>query len=272
MFSTLKQNAELLVPPTFIRTPRRLLVAFSVGFILLTLLYCYFYAFYVGTDYRETFFGTLACVSIDWAGWIVVAPFITFQAAKQNLRTRTGRLAILRLAILAVLVVGLCRMLIEYSMGTGSFIQTLIYFLPRYLFMSSFLIGIGIFFVYKNSADREIQALKLQQSTATEEDEQLVAYKGTCRAMVRCKDIISVTASGNYLELETPTGIFLMRNTMKEIETKLDPKYFVRIHRSHIVNLNELESVSHSRLEAKLTNGKVLRIGKKYLHSLPHFA
>lgn len=272
MLSRLKSEAELSLPSAFGKNPRILVAAITFSAILLTLFYCYIYALTVGTDYRATFFGTLACVSIDWAGWLLLAPFVIFRAAKHNIQTRAGCFAVLRLAMLAVLIVGLCRMLVEYVMGASSFIHTLVYFLPRYFLISCFLIGIGLFFIYKDSAEREIRQLKQQQSNAIEEEEQLVAYKGNCRAMVRCNDIISVTASGNYLELETPKGTFLMRNTMKVIGAKLDPKRFVRIHRSHIVNLNELESVSHSRLEAKLTNGKALRIGKKYLSSLPHFA
>lgn len=250
--------------------------AFSVGYIIITSLYCYaFYTLFLGeTYYGASFIGTLGCVSIDWVGWAIISPFLAHKAVKEDIATWSGRLAIIKLLLTATLFLGIGRVAADVILGNDRLVHTLFYYLPRYLFVTAFLIGVGVFYVYKSKSELQIEHLKQlqRQQTKTQEDQTLIVYKGNCRATVRSRDIISITASGNYLELETPDGTFLMRNTMKKVESKLDSESFVRIHRSHIININQLESVSRTRLEANLTNGKALRIGKKYLGSLPHFS
>jgi hypothetical protein len=250
--------------------------AVCLSFVFLTSLYCYLSALYLGSFYATGFWSTLRCVSIDWLGWAVVSPLLAHAAIKEDISTRAGVLAVIRLLVTATLVLGASRMAMEHLLGRDTLLQTLIYFVPRYLFVTAFFVGAGVFYVYKTKADLEIQRLKDQRAKEAQQPDaslkQLVVYKGNCRAVVQCQDVISITASGNYLELETENGCYLMRCTMKNIESQLNPQQFVRIHRSHIVNLDHIESVSRSRLEANLANGSVLRIGKKYLNALPHLA
>lgn len=248
--------------------------AFCALFIFVTSLYCHFSAYFLADDYRGNLLDTLRCISTDWLGWAIISPILAHIAMQKDISTRAGRVAIVKLLVTATLLLGLGRMSLEYLLGRDTVAGTLIYFMPRYLFVTASLIGAGLFYVFKFKTELEIKQLK-QQAKATDTastPEQLVVYKGNCRALVTCDDIISITASGNYLELETHNGCYLMRNTMKSIESRLDSQCFVRIHRSHLVNLAQVESVSRTKLEAYLTNGKALRIGKKYLDALPHFS
>ena len=50
-------------------------------------------------------------------------------------------------------------------------------------------------------------------------------------------------AAGNYVRLHVAGHRFLLRQTMSGLEEKLDPKQFVRIHRSAIVNLRRIRGV-----------------------------
>ncbi len=248
--------------------------AFCTLFILVTALYCYLYAFYIGGDYPASLIGTVSCVSIDWLAWALISPILAYIAIKENILAQSNRLGIIKLLLIATLLLGAGRIATDYVVGNDSFLHTLVYFLPRYLFVTAFLVGMGAFYVFRSAARLEIERLKRQQNMPEPAGQgaTFTVYRGNCRAVVRCCEIVSITASGNYLELETPDGMFLMRNTMKNIEARLDSRRFARIHRSHIVNLDRVKSVSRARLEANLANGKVLRIGKKYLGALPHFA
>lgn len=248
-------------------------------FVWVTVLYCYFYALSLGGNLQSSFWDTIRCVSIDWLGWAIIAPFLTHVAVKEDVSTQSGVIAVVKWLVIATLALGVARMSMEYALSGEALVHTLAYFVPRYLFVTAFFIGGGVFYVFKHSAALEIQRLKQQNRSSmdtevgnSERCQHFVVYKGNCRALVQCEDIISITASGNYLEFATAQGSYLMRNTMKTIESQLDCRQFARIHRSHIVNLAQLDSVSRTRLEANLANGDVLRVGKKYLSSLPHFA
>ena len=52
--------------------------------------------------------------------------------------------------------------------------------------------------------------------------------------------IIYIQACGDYATIFTPTGQFVKEHSMKYFETALSPTDFVRIHRSTIVNTNQI--------------------------------
>jgi len=69
-----------------------------------------------------------------------------------------------------------------------------------------------------------------------------VPVKGGIR-VVRTSDIESFETEGNYLRLNTPGGRFLVRKTAAELESRLDPRQFIRIHRRFIVNIDKVHEV-----------------------------
>lgn len=52
-----------------------------------------------------------------------------------------------------------------------------------------------------------------------------------------------IGAEGNYLRLHVGQQSFLVRDTVSNVDGKLDPKRFLRIHRSTIVNLERVKAV-----------------------------
>jgi two-component system LytT family response regulator len=60
---------------------------------------------------------------------------------------------------------------------------------------------------------------------------------------VRAEEIDWVEASGNYVKVHTKADAHLLRESMKNMEVKLDPKTFVRIHRSAIVNIDRIKEL-----------------------------
>jgi two-component system LytT family response regulator len=57
---------------------------------------------------------------------------------------------------------------------------------------------------------------------------------------VAVDDIDWVEAYGNYVRLHVGKGVHLIRETLGNIERKLDPKRFARVHRSSVVNLDRV--------------------------------
>lgn len=60
---------------------------------------------------------------------------------------------------------------------------------------------------------------------------------------VRAEEIDWVEASGNYVKVHAKGEAHLLRESMKNMESKLDPKTFVRIHRSAIVNIDRIKEL-----------------------------
>lgn len=81
------------------------------------------------------------------------------------------------------------------------------------------------------------------------------------------KDIRWIDAAGDYMCIHTQIETHIVRITMKKLESQLDPKVFVRIHKSTLVNVNCIKSVkplrnSESMLE--LGNEVQLKVSRNY--------
>ena len=84
---------------------------------------------------------------------------------------------------------------------------------------------------------------------------------------VRVEEIDWVEASGNYVTLHAGGRTHLVRDTMNEMETKLDPALFVRVHRSAIVHLDRIARIEPAeRGEYRIT----LRDGAQLATSRAH--
>jgi two-component system LytT family response regulator len=80
-----------------------------------------------------------------------------------------------------------------------------------------------------------------------------------------------IEAAGNYLRLHAGGKDHLLRETMSNLERDLDPKRFVRIHRSTIVNLErvaELQPLFHGDYAVLLLDGTQLTLSRGYRHNL----
>ncbi len=74
-----------------------------------------------------------------------------------------------------------------------------------------------------------------------------IAVQGRGKArIVSVDDITHITADGSYAELHTPDGTHVIRERMKALSSRLDPSEFVRVHRSAIVRLDEVEMILRS--------------------------
>ncbi|HEX2187390.1 MAG TPA: LytTR family DNA-binding domain-containing protein [Longimicrobiaceae bacterium] len=60
---------------------------------------------------------------------------------------------------------------------------------------------------------------------------------------LRAEEIDWIGAQGNYAELHVGADAYLIRETMGELEARLDPGRFLRVHRSTIVNLDRVREL-----------------------------
>ena len=61
--------------------------------------------------------------------------------------------------------------------------------------------------------------------------------------LIAAADVEWLQSSGNYVNLHLDGRAYPLRSTIAGIEAKLDPARFLRIHRSYIVNLDQIASI-----------------------------
>ena len=84
---------------------------------------------------------------------------------------------------------------------------------------------------------------------------------------VKVSSIDWIGAEGNYASLHSGKQAHLIRETMTALEKRLDPRSFLRIHRSTIVNLDrvrEIQSLSNRTYVVILEDGSKLESSSGY--------
>ncbi len=73
-------------------------------------------------------------------------------------------------------------------------------------------------------------------------------------------DILYLEADRNYCNVCTKNNIYLLVNTLKNMEDKLPTEQFQRIHRSFIVNINHVDEVAQNHI---MVENKILPLSKE---------
>lgn len=80
-----------------------------------------------------------------------------------------------------------------------------------------------------------------------------------------------ISAAGDYVELHCQGRTYLLRETMNSLEGKLDPKRFMRIHRSRFVRADcilELRAIENREYILMLSDGSEHRSSRTYAAQL----
>jgi two-component system LytT family response regulator len=86
--------------------------------------------------------------------------------------------------------------------------------------------------------------------------------------------IEKIDAAGDYMCLTTADKTLILRETMKDLERRLDPRKFQRVHRSTIVNLDNVRQVKpHTNGECFLTlaSGATVKVSRSYRDVVARF-
>jgi two-component system LytT family response regulator len=99
----------------------------------------------------------------------------------------------------------------------------------------------------------------------------LVPHEGRS-VFVNVADIVRVESERNDVTVYARRGTFTLRATLESMEEKLDPEQFVRIHRSHVVNLDAIREVHpwfHGDYKLVLHDGTELMWSRRYAAKRP---
>jgi two-component system response regulator AlgR len=85
---------------------------------------------------------------------------------------------------------------------------------------------------------------------------------------IKAADIELIEAERDYMRLHLGTRSFLLHQTISELEQKLDPGLFIRLHRSTIARRDHIAGFKYDAggsWLAQLHDGKCVKIGRTYL-------
>jgi two-component system LytT family response regulator len=121
------------------------------------------------------------------------------------------------------------------------------------------------------TAERILQMLDL---TTPQYVSRFAVPTGSRIQIVLAADVEWISAAGDYVELHAAGRSHLLRETMASLEQRLDPKKFVRIHRSRIVRTDtilELRSIDNREFIVVLSDGSEHRSSRTYADRLEHW-
>lgn len=148
-------------------------------------------------------------------------------------------------------------MFYEYRKDLWSFIFFIV-FIKGYQFILSRLIG---------EAQPVAQG---EDDNITSNFDRLLVKKLGKEFIVKVEEIEWLESAGNYVNLHIAGRIYPMRATLTKLIAQIESSGFCRIHRSHAINLNTVESItplSSGDSEVRLTNGKLLNLSRRYKES-----
>ena len=91
---------------------------------------------------------------------------------------------------------------------------------------------------------------------------------------VEVDSIERIEAAGDYMIISTADNSLVLRETMKDLERRLDPRKFQRVHRSTIVNLDQVRQVKpHTNGECFLVldSGQQVKVSRSYRDVVARF-
>jgi two-component system LytT family response regulator len=140
----------------------------------------------------------------------------------------------------------------------------------------------------KRSAEEAEKLKDVLAEVAPEAIEQMPAEEealGRFEKLINVKDrgqifrvdvdtIEHIEAAGDYMCIYTGDNSLILRETMKDLERRLDPRKFQRVHRSTIVNLDQVRQVRpHTNGECFLVldSGAEVKVSRSYRDVVARF-
>ncbi len=119
--------------------------------------------------------------------------------------------------------------------------------------------------------DQHIMALLEELKAGTRYIERLVVKTAGRVFFLDISDIDCIEAEGNYVRVHNGPRSYLLRETISGLESQLDPRKFLRIHRSAIVRIDKIKELQpwfHGEYHVILEGGKQFTLSRNYRSNL----
>lgn len=268
MFAS-KFNA--LITPISSYTPpkqdlHRSLLAWSLylGYLVI---YCVAYQIFIAQSSPDPFDSALWALR-EWAPWLPMTPLLCgmMRRSPRDWRRQT-------IWTTAALVVALTyRVGLDVYLTGQTPVTSLVYFFPNYL-LASLLIPLiwHLAYLLESYCAYKTEQPANKASIEVLPPGYLLVSKGQRELPLAINEIEDIESAGNYVEIRRGGETFLLRRSLASLESELSTARFVRIHRRHLVNIDQIRSIEYlesGRGQVLLHNGKCLSLSKTYRRRL----
>ena len=129
--------------------------------------------------------------------------------------------------------------------------------------------------VLSEVAPEAVEDIEVEDGEAASRYEKLINVKDRGQIFrVEVDTIEHIEAAGDYMCIYTGDNSLILRETMKDLERRLDPRKFQRVHRSTIVNLDQVRQVKpHTNGECFLVldSGAEVKVSRSYRDVVARF-
>ena len=117
--------------------------------------------------------------------------------------------------------------------------------------------------------DKKIAALleRIEKPEAEPHLDRILVGSGGRMTFIKLHEVDWIEADDNYVRLHAGRETHLVRETLRRLEPRLDPRLFLRIHRSAIINIEaiaEIRSLFHGDYDVLLRDGTALPVGRTW--------
>jgi hypothetical protein len=241
--------------------------------------------------------GTFFYVLREWAVWWFLTP-LALKALRQNeLEQRRWRVSYVQVGVAALLISVAFRVAVDLLTEARGTAAVVFIYMPRYLAVSIVLVLFWHFFLRQERPvrpqgtraavgdDRHDRQSSSEPAVDVHAGEHAEAQTQTTESVepaypasllvnsggdswpLPLERVDFITPAGKNVEIRSGNRDYVMRASMKELQDTLPPSQFVRVHRSYIVNIHEIDRVSASRSgndSIVLRCGRRINVGKKY--------
>lgn len=243
------------------------------AFLVYRAIHCQLYNVYINTNDSGPFKSIIWALQ-EYGIWVILTPILWHVMSRYKRRTLTVALC----AVIALCISVSYRVGIDlWTTPSSSFGASLVYFLPTHISVLAFLM-ICWLIIYgqpqktprtqpsqvitpntEASSNNPIEAAPTPPSTT---QQVLTVQKGSAIIALATNEIDYISAAGNYVDIFSRGQTYLLRATMKQLSDQLPQADFVRIHRSYIINVNALKSLTADAVQ--LRTEQTLPVGAKY--------
>lgn len=113
--------------------------------------------------------------------------------------------------------------------------------------------------------NQQTLALLQELKARTRYLERLLIKSGGRAFFLKTDEINWISAEGKYVRLHAGRESYLLRESMSTLESQLDPRQFLRIHRSTIVNIDQVKELQpwfHHEYQVVLRDGTELMLSR----------
>ncbi len=241
-----------------------------LAFLACASVYCILYnqmVLLTAASFVDSFFWSLR----EYAHWLLITPLLLMLLQRfchgpmnNNWSLLTSLLVVLLLALSA-------KITIDFLINPAAdLIADFVYFFPSQVCTLVIISILWKLFRLKHKVNNE----STNDHQPSQPSDTVLVIKGNGEKIIQWDSVISITAAGNYLELTTENEQYLLRTTMKQLDTELPKNKFIRIHRSYMVNISKIEKIMSQPAGnglVYLCNGQELPLSKSYKKQLKSF-